>query len=119
MLKRFMAGATVLGVFLAFGVSAGMSATPRQIYRDLADNGRLDHKYSTSDLNKAFKNPTVQGYKKPTQTKVVRPKASPTLKEKKKVGVLPFTGLDLTIMAGGAVLLVLMGLGLRVLVREN
>src|SRR5262249_8457699 len=47
-LKRLSAGLAVVGVFLAFGVSAGFSATPRQVYLDLADNGRLDHHYTTS-----------------------------------------------------------------------
>jgi len=114
-LKRLTAGLVVLGVFLAFGVSAGASATPRQIYRDLADNGRLDNKYSSADLKNAFRNPTVQGYKKPTVVKKLRPSPNP----EKQLGVLPFTGMDLTIMALGAVLLILVGSGLRILVRKN
>jgi hypothetical protein len=120
-LKRLTAGLVVLGVFLAFGVSAGFSATPRQIYRDLADNGRLDHKYSAADLKRAFKNPTFQGYHKPTQPKpIVEKKTSgPNPSTTTKSGVLPFTGMDLTYMAIGAMLLILVGGGLRILVRKN
>ena len=119
MLKRLTAGLVVFGVFLAFGVSAGFSATPRQIYRDLADNGRLDHKYSATDLNRAFKNPTFQGYHKPTQSKPTVVQKTPSVNTTKKSGVLPFTGMDLTFMAAGAILLILVGGGLRVLVRKS
>jgi hypothetical protein len=119
--KRLMAGLAVLGVFLAFGVTAGVSATPRQIYKDLADNGRLDHKYTASDLNQAFRNPTFKGYHKPTQPlpKVVKHKPGTPLKTTKKIGVLPFTGMDLTFIAAGAILLILVGGSLRILVRKN
>jgi len=117
-----MAALMVIGVFLAFGVSAGASATPRQIYRDLADNGQLDHKYTAADLKRAFKNPTFQGYHKPTEPKptVGRKTSGPSpLNTPKKSGVLPFTGMDLTLMAAGAMLLILVGGGLRILVRKN
>ena len=120
MLKRITAGLAVLGVFLALGVSAGFSATPRQVYLDLADNGRLDHNYSTADLNRAFKNPTLQGYPPPTQPKpTVVQKTKEPGSTTKQSGVLPFTGMDLTFMAVGAILLILVGGGLRVLVRKN
>jgi hypothetical protein len=120
-LKRLTAGLAVVGVFLALGVSAGFSATPRQVYLDLADNGRLDHHYSTADLNRAFKNPTLQGYPPPTQPKptVVEKNKQPGPTTEKQSGVLPFTGMDLTFMAVGAILLILVGGGLRVLVRKN
>jgi hypothetical protein len=37
----------------------------------------------------------------------------------KKVGVLPFTGLDLTFIGAGAILLILGGGGLRILGRKD
>jgi hypothetical protein len=120
-LKRLMVGVAVLGVFLALGVTAGVSATPRQIYRDLADNGRLDHKYTAADLNRANKNPTIQGYPKPTVApRLVRHAAGNSpLRTSKKVGVLPFTGMDLTFIAAGAILLILVGGGLRIVTRKS
>jgi hypothetical protein len=94
-LKRLTAGLAVLGVFLAIAVPAGLA----------------------TDLNQG-KNPTHQGYHKPTEPKptvVKKTNPSPT----KTNGVLPFTGMDLTLMASGAILLVLVGSGLRLLVRKS
>jgi hypothetical protein len=122
MTKRLSVFAAVLGVFLAFGVSAGLSASPGQIYRDLADNGRLDHKYSAANLKRAIGNPTFQGYHKPTVVSpkvVVKTAPSPSPTTTKRTGVLPFTGMDLTYIAAGAILLLLVGGGLRVLVRKS
>jgi hypothetical protein len=121
-LKRLAAGVVVIAAFLALGVSAGVSATPWQIYRDLADNGRLNHKYSAADLARAFKNPTFQGYHKPTQpapTLVRHPAGRNPLRTTKTGGTLPFTGLDLTLITVGAVLLIALGGGLRMLVRRQ
>ena len=38
------------------------AATPQQIYRDYADNGRLDQKYSQADLQRALRDVALQGY---------------------------------------------------------
>lgn len=121
MLKRLMAVMAVLGVFLALGVAVGISATPRQIYRDLAKNGQADHRYTAADLRKGLKNPTSQGYHKPTEPapSLARRTADRSPLTKSKGGVLPFTGLDLSFIAAGAILLMLVGGGLRILVRKS
>src|SRR2546421_4898758 len=55
-------------IYLAVGAAAlivvpsGLSSTPTQIYRDYADNGRLDRHYSQSDMNRALKDAVLQGY---------------------------------------------------------
>ena len=43
---------------------AAFAASPQQIYRDYADNGRLDHQYSKGDLQRALKYAALQGYSK-------------------------------------------------------
>ena len=42
--------------------ASALAATPQQIYRDYADNGRLDHKYSQADLQRAQRDAALQGY---------------------------------------------------------
>lgn len=122
MLKRLTATIAVLGVFLMLGAGAALAATPSQIHRDLQDNGRLDHEYTAADLHKAFRNPAVQGDHKPTQPSpriVQKATKNSPLRTSRKVGVLPFTVQDLTYIAAGAILLILVGGGLRVLARKN
>ena len=41
---------------------SALAATPQQIYRDYADNGRLDHQYSQADLQRAQRDAALQGY---------------------------------------------------------
>ena len=54
--------ACAVGMFAA--APAAFAATPQQIYRDYADNGRLDHQYSKGDLQRALKYAALQGYSK-------------------------------------------------------
>ena len=53
-------------------VSVATAASPREIYADYADNGRLDRTYSDSDLRNALNDAAVQGYGKPIVTEGVR-----------------------------------------------
>lgn len=46
---------------LIAGASA-LAATPQEIYRDYADNGKLDGQYSPADLERVLKNAAVQQY---------------------------------------------------------
>lgn len=59
---------------IAFGIAAtaallaiapALGATPQQIYRDAADNGRLDGNYTAADINRAVRSAQVQGYGSP------------------------------------------------------
>jgi hypothetical protein len=87
---------------------AALAATPTQIYRDYADNGRLDGHYSRSDLNRALKDAVLQGY----GNQNVQPGLQQELAQAGAKG-LPFTGLDLTLMVVGGSGLLLTGAGLR------
>jgi hypothetical protein len=96
---------------------AALSATPTQIYRDYADNGRLDHQYSQADLSRALKDAVLQGYGNGN----VQPGLQEELVQAGAAGQsgLPFTGLDLTLMVVGGSALLLAGAGLRRLARNR
>ena len=104
----------VIGVAFFMLASAGPSvaASPQQIYRDLADNGRLDRRYSEADLARAFNLERVVGT---DQTPMRRPSAvRPSPASAKQGGrKIPFSGLDLALLTAGGGPLLLMALGLR------
>lgn len=128
--RGFLATAAValLGLLAS---SAALAASPRQIYNDFADNGRLDGVYSSRDLQATLTDATIQGY---GDTAVVAPMKAEikrklgagkpagvraALGETAEGGSLPFTGLDLALIVGGALVLLLIGGGLRRLSRAR
>ena len=102
-------GAVACAVLASAG--AASAATPQQIYKDYADNGRLDHKYSQADLQRAQRDAALQGYPRVG----VQGAVEQALGEQgvKASGGLPFTGLDLALLAAGGGLLLVAGTGLR------
>ena len=119
-------GIAVLGFVALLGlmaVSTAAAASPREIYADYADNGRLDQTYSAGDLRRALADTTIQGYGKPTVTAGLRPSIQQQLgtvgKSSGSSGTLPFTGVDLALLTAGAALLLLFGLGFRRLGRAR
>ena len=119
-----------LGGFLAATVVAlvlavpAFGATPSQIYKDYADNGQLDGTYSASDLQRALKDASVQGYGSPVV--IIKMKQKPKGVSGDKTpprgtqpvprGGLPFTGAQLGLftvvgfaLVGSGVLLRLTG----------
>jgi hypothetical protein len=127
-------------VVALIAVSGALGASPQTIYNDYADNGKLDRTYSKRDLQGALKSAVVQQYghgqtqglkpaiktkitKKPT-TMVTKTQPKPAqgvlaATPVKKSGGLPFTGLDLGLIALGAVSLLLFGATLRRLARHK
>ena len=107
--------ASGLGALL-LTASAG-AATPQQIYRDLADNGRLDRTYSRADLDTALNNPSLPAYARPeraptgAQTRPV-PVVVPTASVHDRRS-LPFTGLDAALFGAVGGPLLLLGAGMR------
>lgn len=105
--------------------SAAFAAGPRQIYDDFADNGRLDGAYSPRELQAALSSATIQGYGTPAVVKPMKAEikrklgggqvagGKEALDRPARSGTLPFTGLDLALIVGGALLLLLVGGGLR------
>jgi hypothetical protein len=96
---------------MAVAVPAAVASTPQQIYKDYADNGRLDHSYSKADLQAALKYAALQGYPKVgVQGAVEQALGARAVKTN---GGLPFTGLDLALMAAGGALLLAAGTAMR------
>ena len=97
--------------------SATSAATPQKIYRDLADNGRLDQHYSKRDINRALHMPSLQRYEldKSESGPASSPLTASPSPEKSRA--IPFTGVDLALFGGVGVPLLILGAGLGRLVR--
>lgn len=116
MLRRCVMWAAMACTALAFGAGSALAATPQQIYKDYSDNGRLDHKYSQADLQRAQRDLALQGYPHVgVQGAVAQALGAKALGAEavKGNGGLPFTGLDLALLAAGGGLLLVTGAGLR------
>ena len=129
-MRRYFAVAGAAVAAISIAVPVAFAATPKQIYRDFADNGRLDGTYSTSDLQRALKDAVVQGYGGPASKEL-----KPAIKKKlsqvkgakktvaapavKKSGGLPFTGVDLALISIGGVSLLGFGASLRRFARRT
>jgi hypothetical protein len=125
MCRRALTAAAAATIALCAATSAG-AASPQQIYRDLADNNRLDGTYSRADMERAFgNNPSIPGYVRPAREPTRTPQVSRTAPPAPVAGVdtgvgsLPFTGLDAALFAlvGGPLLL--LGAGMRRLARVH
>jgi hypothetical protein len=95
--------------------SAG-AATPQQIYRDLADNGRLDRTYSRADLDRALNNPSLPAYARPERAAPKPPPRAVPVAPTASVDddrSLPFTGLDAALFGAVGGPLLLLGAGMR------
>ena len=141
--SRIKAALFVLSAAALIAAPGALSATPQEIYRDYADNGRLDNKYTPADLERALKNAAVQAYGKPGEGGL-----KPAVEEEidngtsggttggapggtsggetaggtspvQSSGGLPFTGLDLSLIAAGALGLILLGAALRRVARQK
>jgi hypothetical protein len=101
----------VTAIALVWSASA-MAASPQRIYKDLADNGRLDGKYSRADLARAF---NLQQVVKTDEAPAVRrpPAAAPKATPKRSNRRVPFTGIDAALLVVGGAPLLLIGVGLR------
>ena len=110
-------GASWLRAFLAAGALAAvlapsaMGATPRQIYSDMADNGRLDQAYTQAELRAALRSAVLQGYGNEVSGEELPSSFSQAGGESQ--GVLPFTGLDLALLVGFGLTMLLLGVGFR------
>jgi hypothetical protein len=122
----FSRGATVLAVAALLGAPAALAATPERIYRDFADNRKLDATYNVADLKAALQSPVVEGYGKrevvtelrPTIRRQIAAQQQP-LEETVERGGLPFTGLDLALLTAGGLFLLAFGVGLRRLAKAK
>jgi hypothetical protein len=125
---RVISAVTVFAAAVAVGAPGALAASPQQIYKDYADNGRLDGTYSRGDLQRALHDAVIQGYKPATSVapaikkKLSSPSsgvAGASLPAAKRQGTLPFTGFDLALMAVGGFSLLGLGAGLRRFARNK
>lgn len=124
----FSRGVTVLAVIALLAAPAALAATPEQIYRDFADDSRLDGRYTVSELQAALQSPIIQGYGRadvvtqlrPTiQRQVAAQQQQQPLEEAVERGGLPFTGLDLALLTAGGLFLLAFGVSLRRLAKAK
>jgi hypothetical protein len=130
----FSGGAAVLAVAALFVAPAAFAATPEQIYRDFAEDSRLDGRYSTNDLQATLHSPTIQGYEDENVVSALRPavrsqiaaqqqpqaqQGQPPLETVQESETLPFTGLDLALLTAGGLFLLAFGFSLRRLVKAK
>ena len=119
-MRRVRTTGVLLGICgaLLLGASTAGAATPRQIYNDYVQHGRLTHHYSKADLQRALQSTLLKGYTHghgpgmKTHIKIHFPPL-------KTHGGLPFTGMDLGLITAGAILLLSFGAALRRLARAR
>lgn len=102
--------ALALLVFAGQAAAATPQRTSQKIFRDLADNGRLDGHYSRAQIDRALHTPSLRRYdlevKPAGQTKPSIPNVSAPVVDTR--GTLPFSGLDVALFTGvGGPLLIL------------
>jgi hypothetical protein len=114
---RRLAGLAMLAAAVLVSAPAAYGATAAQIRADLAD-GRLDGKYTNAELTAFLKDATSQGYPPPGGD-VIGSAGVPSEVAGEAAGLLPFTGVDLALLVAGAMVLVLIGFGLRRLAAKS
>lgn len=118
MCRRALTAAVAAGGLALLAAGNAGAATPQQIYRDLADNGRLDRTYSRADIERAFGgNPTIPRYVRPSgepaRTPQVRRAPASAPSADSEGSSLPFTGLDAALFGAVGGPLLLIGAGMR------
>lgn len=104
----------LVGVALACAGPAA-AASPQRIYKDLADNGRIDGRYTKADIARAFNLERVTGtdQRRPAQAESRLTATPPARTAKRPSRKIPFSGLDLALLTVGGGPLLLIGVGLR------
>jgi hypothetical protein len=106
----------VLAFILILLAAAGpaAAATPQQIYKDLADNGRIDGKYRRADIARAFNlERVIRTDPRPAARRPAAVTPAPSSSNRRSTPRVPFTGLDLALLLVGGGPLLLIGIGLR------
>lgn len=110
--RRALAFCAVLALALV-GAAPALAVSPQTIYKDLADNGRLDRRYSQADLARAFNVERVMGTDQRKTAQVHPMPAADNAASKRSGRRVPFSGLDLALLTFGGGPLLLIGVGLR------
>ena len=116
---RVMTAAVCLIAAALIATPVGLAASPQAIYRDYADNGRLDGTYSSGDLQRALSDAAVQAYGHDKQKGLKPAVETSASAPPPSTSGLPFTGLDLSLIVVGALGLMLLGGSLRRFARQR
>jgi hypothetical protein len=114
--RRPVLGLMIVAALALACAGPALGASPERIYKDLADNGKLDGRYTRADIARAFNLERVvrSDQRQPAQAEA---KASPApataARPKRSDRRIPFTGLDLALLTAGGGPLLLIGIGLR------
>ena len=100
-----------LAVIGVVGAGPASAAPPQRIYSDIADNGRLDGRYTRADIERALS--LEQNVRSDARPPTVRRPSSASRSDSGSGNALPFTGIDLALLAVGGGPLVLIGLRFR------
>ncbi len=112
--RRRLTGTLCAGVLALVFATGAAAATPQQIYKDLADNNRLDRRYSYDDLQRALAGDFRRSLRDHRANQPGRvPSALPPADSDGGRGALPFTGLDVALLTAGGGPLLLLGVALR------
>jgi hypothetical protein len=114
-LRRVLEVVIVLSLALACAGPA-LAVSPQRIYKDLADNGKLDREYTRADITRAFNLERVvrTDQREPAQAEAdATPAPRPVATGRGSDRRIPFTGLDLALLTVGGGPLLLIGIGLR------
>jgi len=89
--------------------------TSQRIFADLADNGRLDGQYTRAQIDRALHTPSLRGYEQASPVRrpnaaSVRPE-TPSAQSGRGLS-LPFSGIDLALLAAVGAPILLLGAGL-------
>jgi hypothetical protein len=117
---RRLAAVGAVAALALLGAGSGFAATPQKIYRDLADNGRLDGTYTRAELERAFNLPRVlrtdepeASPRKPIGVAPASEVAEPPRAANRSERRVPFSALDVALLVAGGGPLLLIGAGLR------
>ncbi|HEV2903074.1 MAG TPA: hypothetical protein VGW30_07400 [Gaiellaceae bacterium] len=113
-----VAAASLLALLALVGAGSAFAATPQKIYRDLADNGKLDGRYTRAEIERAFNLPPVVGTDAQLPRKPIRlPEASEAVPSPRAAHKsdrrIPFSALDAALLVAVSGPLLLVGAGLR------
>jgi hypothetical protein len=115
---RRLAAVGATAALALVGSSSAAAATPQQIYRDLADNGRLDGVYTRAEIERALNLPPIVGTDafQPAPRKpigVQEEEAGSARAAGRSDRRVPFSALDVALLVAGGGPLLLIGAGLR------
>jgi hypothetical protein len=109
--KRVIIFSTVVVALVMAFSGVALAATAQDIYNDYAGNGKLDGTYTNAELKAYLNDATIGQYADEATKGELDTLVTSMLKGNR--GEFPFTGMELALLALGAVVLVGAGVALR------